>query len=97
MTELVELLTEAFEEEPRRPADPELGTGVRATSYWSFAPSLEVVVAESERPPADGQALRAWRTSGTSSASVNSVIAIAKTPSLKATIRPNSTSCTPRS
>ena len=50
MTELVELLTEAFEEEPRRPADPELGGGVTATEYWSFAPSLEVVVAESERP-----------------------------------------------
>ncbi|CAN5847579.1 hypothetical protein BH20GEM1_BH20GEM1_10220 [soil metagenome] len=62
MSQLAELLTEAFEEEPRRPADQELGAGIRAAAYWSFAPSLEVVVAESERPPADGHALRAWRT-----------------------------------
>ena len=50
MSDLVELLTEAFEEEPRRPADSELGSGIRATAYWSFAPSLEVVVAETNRP-----------------------------------------------
>lgn len=61
MSNLVELLTEAFEEEPRRPADSELATGIRAAAYWSFAPSLEVVVAEADRPPADGHALRAWR------------------------------------
>lgn len=62
MTELVALLTEALEQEPRRPAEPDLAIGIRATAYWSFAPSLEVVVAEAERAPADGQALRAWRT-----------------------------------
>ena len=62
MSDAIELLTEAFDEEPRRPAESELGVGIRATAYWSFAPSLEVVVAEAERPPADGHALRAWRT-----------------------------------
>ncbi|MGH2762611.1 MAG: hypothetical protein ACRDL4_06960 [Thermoleophilaceae bacterium] len=43
MSELVQLLSEAFEEEPRRPSDQELGGGVTATSYWSFAPSLDVL------------------------------------------------------
>ncbi len=62
MSDAIELLTEAFDEEPRSPAESELGPGIRATAYWSFAPSLEVVVAEAERPPADGHALRAWRT-----------------------------------
>jgi hypothetical protein len=47
-------LTEAFDEEPRRPAESELGTGIRATAYWSFAPSLEVVVAEA------GSSARGW-------------------------------------
>jgi hypothetical protein len=61
MSELVELLTGAFDEEPRRPSDQELGGGVTATSYWSFAPSLEVVLAEAPSVPADGQAVRAWR------------------------------------
>lgn len=61
MSELVELLTEAFEEAPRRPADAELAGGIRAAAYWSFAPNLEVVVARADTPPADGQAQRAWR------------------------------------
>ena len=62
MSELIELTTQAFDEEPRRPGDSDLGSGIRAIAYWSFAPSLEVVVAEAARPPADGQAQRAWRT-----------------------------------
>jgi hypothetical protein len=61
MSDVVDLLTEAFEEEPHVPAEAELGTGIRATAYWSFAPNLEVVVAEADRAPADSHALRAWR------------------------------------
>jgi len=62
MSDVVDLLTEAFDEEPRRPSVSDLGAGIRATGYWSFAPNLEVVVAEAARPPADGHAVRAWRT-----------------------------------
>lgn len=62
MSDLVDLLTQAFEQAPRRPADAALPGGVTALAYWSFAPSLEVVVAGADRPPADGVALRAWRT-----------------------------------
>ena len=62
MTELIELFSAAFDEEPRRPADPVLAPGIRASAYWSFSPHLEVVLAEAERAPADGNAVRAWRT-----------------------------------
>ncbi|MEX2645328.1 MAG: hypothetical protein WD249_03605 [Gaiellaceae bacterium] len=34
---------------------------MRATAYWSFAPSLEIVVGEADRLPSDSQALVAWR------------------------------------
>lgn len=62
MSDVVELLAEAFADEPRRPAESDLGTGIRATAYWSLAPNLEVVVAQADQPPADGRAVRARRT-----------------------------------
>lgn len=42
----------------RRPADPGLGGGVEAVAYWSFEPSLEIVVAQAQRP-SDTQAVAA--------------------------------------
>jgi hypothetical protein len=59
---LVDLLSEAFRQEPSAPAEEKLGAGIAATAYWSFAPNLEVVVARADRPPADGHALAAWKT-----------------------------------
>lgn len=59
--ELIRVLTDAFGEEPRQPADRQLGAGITATAYWSYDPSLEVVLAEAAKPPADGQAQAAWR------------------------------------
>jgi hypothetical protein len=61
MSELVELLADAFEEGPRQPADRSLPGSVEALAYWSFPPSLEVVVAKASAPVADGRAIRAWR------------------------------------
>lgn len=58
---LIRDLEEAFGREASLPAEPALAGGVRATAYWSFAPSLEVVVAEANRLPSDSQALAAWR------------------------------------
>jgi len=55
VTELVELLTEAFDAAPATPAEGQLSDSISATVYWSFQPSLEVVVAESAQPPADGR------------------------------------------
>jgi hypothetical protein len=55
----VELLAEAFDQEPRRPAERDLAAGVMASAYRSFAPSREVVVAEATTPSADGHAQRA--------------------------------------
>jgi hypothetical protein len=62
VTELADALSEAFGHQPGVPADPDLGRGVRAEAYWSFAPSLEVVVARRDGTPSDAQALEAWRT-----------------------------------
>jgi hypothetical protein len=62
VTELADALSEAFGHQPGVPADPDLGRGVRASAYWSFAPNLEVVVARREGAPSDAQALEAWRT-----------------------------------
>ncbi len=59
---LVDLLAEAFRQEPSTPAEVKLGSGITAAAYWSFAPNIEVVVARADRPPADGHALAAWKT-----------------------------------
>jgi hypothetical protein len=59
--ELIRALAEAFGQEASTPAERTLGGGVKATAYWSFAPSLEIVVGEANRLPSDGQALAAWR------------------------------------
>jgi hypothetical protein len=58
---LVELLAEAFDQAPWRPAERDLAPGIVASAYWSFAPSPDVVVAEATTPAADGHAQRAWR------------------------------------
>ena len=55
MGELVDLLTEAFGAVPAVPAEGRLSDSISATAYWSFQPSLEVVVAESARTPATGR------------------------------------------
>ena len=58
---LVDVLSESFRREPSEPAEAKLGGGITATAYWSFAPNLEVVVAEASRLPSDGRALAAWK------------------------------------
>src|SRR3954451_5647945 len=60
MTELHDLLTKAFETAPSVPAEPKLSPVIQATAYWTFAPSIEVVLADAERLPAEGQAVAAW-------------------------------------
>lgn len=62
MTELVDALVDALGRPPGIPAEPDLGRGIRATAYWSFTPSLELVVAERDEPPSDAQVIAAWRT-----------------------------------
>ena len=61
MSALAELLAERLESEPRRPSEAALGSGITATAYWSYDPNLEIVIAESGRPPAEGSARNAWR------------------------------------
>lgn len=60
MSDLLELFSEAFSQPPSPAADADLGSGIRVCGYWSFAPSLEVVLAECPRVPADGHAIAAW-------------------------------------
>ena len=60
MSELRDLLSQALGTTPSVPADPKLSAGVEATAYWTFAPHLEVVLAEAERLPPEGQAVAAW-------------------------------------
>ncbi len=61
MSELADALSEAFGQQPGVPAEPDLGRGIRADAFWSFAPSLEIVVAQRDEAPSDAQALVAWR------------------------------------
>ena len=60
MTELRDLLTQALGAAPSVPAEPRLSPSIEATAYWTFAPSLEVVLARAERLPPEGQAVAAW-------------------------------------
>src|SRR3954453_8849131 len=53
-------LAGALDAPARRPADPGLGADIEAVAYWSFEPSLEIVVARAQRP-SDAQAVAAWR------------------------------------
>lgn len=55
-----ELLTQAFGAAPSVPAETRLSAGIESSAYWTFAPSLEVVLARAERLPAEGQAVAAW-------------------------------------
>src|SRR3954453_13198889 len=54
------VLAAALDAPARRPADPGLGGDIEAVAYWSFEPSLEIVLARAERP-SDAQAVAAWR------------------------------------
>lgn len=60
MSELRDLFTQAFETAPSVPAEPRLSSSIEATVYWTFAPNLEIVLADAERLPAEGQAVAAW-------------------------------------
>ncbi len=60
MSELTDLFSEAFGAAPSSPAEPHLSAGVEAKAYWTFSPHLEVVLAEAERLPPEGQAVAAW-------------------------------------
>jgi hypothetical protein len=53
-------LTQAFGTAPSVTAEPKLSSGIEAIAYWTFAPSLEVVLADADRLPAEGQAVAAW-------------------------------------
>lgn len=59
--ELESRLTDALGAPARRPSEAALGSGVRATGYWSFEPALELVVAEASPSLSDSQAIAAWR------------------------------------
>jgi hypothetical protein len=61
VNELADALSEALGQQPGVPAEPDLGRGIRAEAFWSFAPSLEIVVAQRDEAPSDAQALAAWR------------------------------------
>jgi hypothetical protein len=61
VSDVIDLLTEAFSAPPAVPAEARLTDSIAAVGYWSFQPSLEVVVAEAGRTPVDGQAVTAWR------------------------------------
>ena len=54
-------LAEALGQAGGIPAEPDLGRGIRARAFWSFAPRLEIVVAQRDHTPSDAQALAAWR------------------------------------
>jgi hypothetical protein len=60
VSELRDLFTEAFGTAPSLPSETTLSAGIEAIGYWTFAPSLEVVLARAERLPAEGQAVTAW-------------------------------------
>ena len=62
MTGLVDALVDALGQPPGVPAEPDLGRGIRATAYWSFSPSVEIVVAERDEVPSDAHVIAAWRT-----------------------------------
>jgi hypothetical protein len=59
MSELNDLLSQAFGAAPSVPAEPKLAAGVEATGYWTFAPNLEVVLGKAERLPPEGRAVAA--------------------------------------
>jgi len=61
VTELGRLLAESFGRAPTAPAETRLAEGIEATAFWSFPPSVEVVLAQAPRLPAEGQAITAWK------------------------------------
>ena len=61
MSDLVETLSNVFATPPALPAEQSLAEGISAVAYWSFHPSVEVVVARAEREPTASQVSSAWR------------------------------------
>jgi hypothetical protein len=54
-----ELLSSAFLREASVPAEEHFFRGVRATAYWTFAPSIEIVLVEADQLPAEANVVAA--------------------------------------